>query len=513
MLVKTKRKPFLLIIMDGFGVSTSIWGNAIKSARTPHLDHYFSHFPYAELDASSHAVGLPKGNQGSSEVGHLNIGAGRLVEQEEVFIDHSIANKDFFTNESLLKTIDDVKKNNSKLHIMGLLQDQGVHAHQDHLFALMRLCAYRGIKPILHIFTDGRDTPPRSTKKYFKKLLIVMKKYNAVIGTVMGRYFSMDRDNRWDRTKIAFDGIVNAQGQRESNWENAIDMAYSHKEDDEFITPKIIGDYNGMNKDDGVIFFNYRLDRPRQLTQAIVEKDFKNFNRGKYDLFKSLSFCAMTPYYPNMNARIAFPTENHVNVLGEYVSKLGLKQLRIAETEKYAHVTFFFNDKKDKPFKNEDRILIPSPRIATYDLQPEMSALKISTTLVKELRKQKYDLIILNFANCDMVGHTGNFDATVKAVEVVDKCVNHLVEEVMTLDGNVLITADHGNAEKMMDKFGKPITSHTTAKVPLCLVGEAALRYRRLVPGKLGDIAPTILKIMDVEIPNEMTGNVLVRGQ
>lgn len=497
-----KMKPLVLIIMDGFGIRKERKGNAIAAAKTPNLDKYFKENPFSLLKASGEPVGLPKGFQGSSEVGHLNMGAGRIVEQEEVRINNSIKDETFFKKKSFLKAIKNAKINKTNLHIMGLLQDQGVHSHQDHLFALLKLCHQEKIVPLLHIFTDGRDTMPKSANKFFKQLETVMEKYPAEIKTIMGRYYAMDRDHRWKRTKLAYDALMYGKGVIVRSWKQALREAYNKDETDEFIRPKIIGKYFGVKKNDSLIFFNYRSDRTRQLTQSFIEKKFNFFKRD----FKKVLFVGMAEYYKDMPAKIAFEKDRLKNVLAEVLSRRNKRQLKVAETEKYAHVTFFFNDEIEKPFDGEDRILIPSPRIPTYDSQPEMSAYKITKAVLKEIKKDMYDVIIINFANCDMVGHTGVFRSTVKAVEVVDDCIGQVVSKVLEYDGTIILTADHGNAELMVDDKKNIITSHTTNRVPFCVINS---EFSRVKNGKLGDIAPTILRILDLNIPKEMTGEEL----
>jgi len=497
------RKPVVLIVMDGFGLRDEKEGNAIATANTPNLDKLFKEGLLSKLKAHGEAVGLPTGYQGSSEVGHLNIGAGRVVYQTQVLISKSIETEEFFGNKAFLKAINNVKKNKSHLHIMGLLQDQGVHAHQNHLFALLKMCTEHRVKPFIHVFTDGRDTLPKSTSVYLEALEEQMKKYPAQIKTIIGRYYAMDRDNRWDRINEAFKALESAESKNKvKNWREAINFAYEKGETDEFIKPIIIGDYDGISEKDSIIFLNYRGDRARQITKAFTEPKFNEFKRKKNDI----TYVCMAEYYKDVPALIAFKRPNMKNILSEYLSKNNKKALHAAETEKYAHVTFFFNGEIEKPFLGEDRILIPSPKVATYDLQPEMSAAKITTAVLKAMDEKEYDFIIMNYANCDMVGHTGIFKAAVKAVETVDECIGKIVKKVFEKKGVLLITGDHGNAEEM-GIGGKIITSHSTNLVPLCVLGT---KFTKLKDGKLGDIAPTILKIMGMQIPKEMTGKVLI---
>jgi 2,3-bisphosphoglycerate-independent phosphoglycerate mutase len=498
-----KKQPIILIIMDGIGLSKTRKGNAVLNAQKPNLEFYFNHYPYCQLQAAGEPVGLPKGFMGSSEVGHSNLGAGRIVEQEEVRITKAIKNNEFFKNKAFLAAINNAKQHHSNLHIMGLLQDKGVHALQEHLFALLKLCKQQKIVPYLHIFTDGRDSPQTSAIGYFKQLEKIMKKYPAEIKTVIGRYYAMDRDNRWNRTKVAYEAIEKGTGFRVENYKEALLSSYRHNESDEFIRPKIIGGYQGLKTNDSVICFNYRSDRGRQITKALIENHFARFKRHK----KSIFFVGMTRYYENMPGLAAFEKPHLTNILGEFCENKGFNQLRIAETEKYAHVTYFFNCEQQTPFKNEKRILIPSPKVATYDLQPEMSAHKITNAVCREIAKKKHELMILNFANGDMVGHTGVYKATVQAVEVVDECVKKVVDKMLSTGGIAIITADHGNAEKMLDEKGQAVTSHTTNPVPFCIVGYDC----ELKNGKLGDVAPTILEIWNEEQPEEMTGKSLIR--
>ncbi|MFH1505574.1 MAG: 2,3-bisphosphoglycerate-independent phosphoglycerate mutase [archaeon] len=499
-----KKTPVILIIMDGVGVSKIKKGNAVLNADTPNIDHFFTKYPYTTLKASGEDVGVPKGFMGSSEVGHSNLGAGRKVLQEEVRIDRAIRNRQFFKDKAFLAAIKNVKQHNSRMHIMGLLQDKGVHALNEHLFALMKLCHQNKIKPYLHIFTDGRDSLPTSAISYFRQLEKVMKKYPAEIKTITGRYFAMDRDNRWKRTKLAYEAIDKGEGFPVDSYREALSTAYRHGETDEFIKPKIIGEYKGLETHDSLIFFNYRSDRGRQLTQALLEPKFARFKRQR----KSLFFVGMTRYYLGMPGLAAFEKPHLANIMGEFCEKHGLKQLRIAETEKYAHVTYFFNNENPEPFIGEKRILIPSPKVATYDLQPEMSAYKICQAVCKEIAKKKYDFIVLNYANGDMVGHTGVYKAAIKAVEVVDECVKRVVDKMSSIGGISIITADHGNAEKMLDSEGQVVTSHTTNPVPFCIVGyDCDLKSS----GKLGDVAPTILEMWNEDQPKEMDGNSLIR--
>lgn len=503
------KRPIALIIMDGFGINPSEYGNAIKAANTPNLDRIFSTCPTTKIGASGLNVGLPDGQMGNSEVGHTNIGAGRIVYQELTRITKSIQDGDFFENEVLKAAVENVKAKGTALHLMGLLSDGGVHSHNTHLYALLELAKRNGIdKVYVHCFMDGRDVPPTSGKEYVKEL---QKKLNEIgvgkIATVMGRYYAMDRDNRWERVAKAYDAIVNGEGVKNPDPVAAVEESYKNDVTDEFIVPVVCAENAEVSKDDSVIFFNFRPDRARELTRTLVDPDFNGFERKKG--FFPLKYVCMTQYDAAMpNVDVAFKPEKLTNTFGEYISNLGLTQLRIAETEKYAHVTFFFNGGVEKTFPGEDRVLIPSPKVATYDIQPEMSAYKVTDEVVARINSDKYDVIILNFANCDMVGHTGVFDAAVKAVEAVDECVGRVTKAIADKGGVTLITADHGNADKMIDEDGSAFTAHTTNLVPFAVVGkDCELRDG----GRLADIAPTMLEIMGIDIPSEMTGESLIK--
>lgn len=503
------KKPLALIIMDGFGINPSERGNAIKAANTPNLDRIFSTCPTTKIGASGLNVGLPDGQMGNSEVGHTNIGAGRVVYQELTRITKSIQDGDFFENEALKAAVENVKAKGTALHLMGLLSNGGVHSHNTHLYALLELAKRYSIdKVFVHCFMDGRDVPPTSGKDFVKEL---QEKINEIgigkIATVMGRYYAMDRDNRWERVAKAYDAIVNGEGVKNPDPVAAVEKSYKNDVTDEFIVPVVCAENAGISKDDSVIFFNFRPDRARELTRTLVDPDFNGFERKKG--FFPLTYVCMTQYDATMpNADVAFKPEKLTNTFGEYISKLGLTQLRIAETEKYAHVTFFFNGGVEKTYPGEDRVLVPSPKVATYDLQPEMSANKVTDEVVARIKSGNYDVIVLNFANCDMVGHTGVFDAAVKAVETVDNCVGRVTKAIADMGGVSLITADHGNADKMIDDDGSAFTAHTTNLVPFAVVGkDCELREG----GKLADIAPTMLEIMGIDIPSEMTGESLIK--
>jgi len=505
------KKPLALIIMDGFGINPSDYGNAIKAAKKPNLDRLMKTCPNTKIGASGLNVGLPDGQMGNSEVGHTNIGAGRIVYQELTRITKSVSDGDFYGNAAFKAAIDNCKANGAALHIMGLLSDGGVHSHNSHLYALIELAKRSGLnKVFVHCFLDGRDVPPSSGKGYVAGLSEKLRKTGTgKIATVMGRYYAMDRDNRWERVSKAYDAIVNGEGVKNPDPVAAVEASYKNGVTDEFVVPVVCADNAEISKGDSVIFFNFRPDRAREITRTLVDPDFNGFERKKG--FFPLTYVCMTQYDATMpNVLVAFKPQSLKNTFGEYVSKKGLTQLRIAETEKYAHVTFFFNGGVETSFPGEDRVLIPSPKVATYDLQPEMSAIKVTDAVVERINSGKYDVIILNFANCDMVGHTGVFDAAVKAVETVDGCVGRMTKAIADMGGVSLITADHGNADKMMEDDGSPFTAHTTNLVPFIVVGRDC-RLRE--GGKLADIAPTMLDIMGMEIPSDMDGVSLIENR
>ncbi len=508
-------KPICLIILDGWGLSEQIEGNAIKLAKTPHMDNYYKTYPNTRLNASGEAVGLPEGQMGNSEVGHLNIGAGRVVCQEFTRINKEIKNGGFFKNKVLIKTIENVKKNNSCLHLIGLVSDGGVHSHIKHLKALIDLASDYKIKDLfIHAFLDGRDVPPRSAVPFLNEVDDYLKKKGiGRIATVSGRYYGMDRDNRWDRVKKSYDALVYRKGKEFKTAAEVVKTSYSNNIDDEFVIPSIVESKDNekakIKSGDSVIFFNFRPDRARQLTRAFISDSFKGFDRGQKP--PKVHFVCMTQYDKTFNALVAFPPQEIKNTLGEVISNNNLKQLRIAETEKYAHVTFFFNGGLEKPFRGEDRILIPSPEVATYDLKPEMSAFEVTDAVVSKIKLKKYDVIILNFANPDMVGHTGHIDAAIKAIEAVDKCVGRVVEELITSGGLALITADHGNAEEMINHVDKRvITAHSISSVPFLICNSKIKLKDKNNNFKLSDIAPTILDLLKIEKPEEMTGKSLL---
>ncbi len=495
-----------LIIMDGYGISDNTTNNAVKMAETPNLDRIHREYPTTFINASGRAVGLPEGLMGNSEVGHLNIGAGRVIYQDLTMIDKSIEDGDFFKNESLKLAMDSLTDNNA-LHLVGLTSNGGVHSHINHLFSLMEMAKKKNIKKVyIHVITDGRDCPPDSGKGFISQIEEKIKELGiGAIATVVGRYYYMDRDNRWERVEKGYNVVFNAVGARFSSASGGITASYKNGVTDEFVEPIVVGDYQGVKDGDSVIFYNYRGDRAREISHAILDEDFDKFARIR----KEITYVGMTQYDVKLQGiHTAFPPKDIKNTLGEYLSSIGMSQLRIAETEKYAHVTFFFNGGVEKPNEGEDRILIPSPKVATYDLKPDMSALEVTDKALAEVGK--YDVIILNFANCDMVGHTGVVPAVVTAVETVDTCVNRMVEKVLSVGGTVLLTADHGNAETMTLEDGSPCTSHTTNLVPFTVIGE---KYKdaKLKDGKaLCDIAPTLLEVLGVEQPVEMTGETIL---
>lgn len=508
------KKPVVLCIMDGFGYNPSDYGNAIVAAKTPRLDEIFQNNPMTYIGASGMDVGLPDGQMGNSEVGHTNIGAGRVVYQELTRITKSIQDGDFFQNEAFLKAIENCKQNDSALHLIGLLSDGGVHSHNTHLYALLEFAKRNGLKKVfVHALLDGRDVPPASGVEYIAQLENKMSEIGVgKIATVMGRFYAMDRDNMWDRVGMAYNAMVNREGISTDSAVDAVKKSYETIDEDgknltdEFVMPTVCDGGAPISSNDSVIFFNFRPDRAREITRTFVDPNFNGFERKA---FFPLCYVCMTQYDAQMpNVDIAFKPEALTNTMGEYLSKLGKTQLRIAETQKYAHVTFFYNGGEEKTYPGEDRILIDSPKISTFDLKPEMSAYEVCDAACEQILSGKYDVVILNYANCDMVGHTGIFDAAVKAVEAVDTCVGKLTDAVMQMDGVILITADHGNADKMYEDDGSPFTAHTTNPVPLVVVGKACKLKQS--GGRLCDLSPTMLDIMGIEQPKEMTGVSLI---
>lgn len=507
--------PVALLILDGWGRAEPGPGNAVAAARTPHLDALFARYSSTTLAASGLDVGLPDGQMGNSEVGHLNIGAGRIIYQDLTKISKSISDGDFFANPALLAAMRSVAGGQGKLHLMGLLSDGGVHSHNTHLYALIKMAREEGVKEILiHPFLDGRDTPPRSAAHYLAELEAEMGRLGAGrIATIIGRYYAMDRDNRWERVERAWRALVQGEGQVAADSATAIAAAYGAGQNDEFVEPWIIAPPDQapatMNDNDAVIFFNFRSDRAREITRALTDPAFTAFARARLPRFAA--YVCMAEYDESFPLPVAFPSESYPHLLGEVVAAAGLAQLRIAETEKYAHVTFFFNGGSEVPSPGEDRVLIPSPKeVATYDLQPAMSAVAVTDAALERLQTGRYALIILNFANPDMVGHTGIIPAAVSAMETVDACVGRLVTALLAAGGTALITADHGNCEQMTDAEGKPHTAHTANRVPLLLVDPAQRSLRQDESGRLADLAPTILELLDLPKPPEMTGKSLL---
>ncbi len=510
------KRPVVLCIMDGFGNNPSEYGNAIKAAKTPRLDELAAKYPMTYIGASGMDVGLPDGQMGNSEVGHTNIGAGRVVYQELTRITKSIQDGDFFENEAFLGAVENCKKNNSALHLIGLLSDGGVHSHNTHLYGLLELAKKNGLdKVYVHALLDGRDVPPASGVEYIEQLESKMQEIGVgKIATVMGRFYAMDRDNIWDRVGMAYNAMVNGDGIKAGSAVEAVKASYEAIDGDgkhltdEFVMPAVICGAQSIKENDSVIFFNFRPDRAREITRTFVDPDFNGFERKN---FFPVYYVCMTQYDAEMpNVHVAFKPEALVNTMGEIVSKNNLTQLRIAETQKYAHVTFFYNGGEEKVYPGEDRILIDSPKISTFDLKPEMSAYEVCDAACEQILSGKYDVVILNYANCDMVGHTGIFDAAVKAVETVDECVGKLTDATLKMNGVILITADHGNADKMYEDDGSPFTAHTTNPVPLIVVGYGNDFKLKEKGGKLCDLSPTMLDIMGVEKPKEMTGVSLI---
>jgi len=505
-------KPIILIIRDGWGYSEDHEMNAVFTARTPFTDYIKGKYPNTLIKSSGLAVGLPDGQMGNSEVGHLNLGAGRVVYQSISRIDKSIEDGDFIENKEFLKAIENVNKNNSSLHLLGLLSDGGVHSHINHLKALLKLAHSKGVKKVfIHAFLDGRDVPPRCAQKYFDDIESFCDSLGCgKIASISGRYYSMDRDKRWDRVELSYLSLTEEKGFHASSATEALKMAYERGEDDEFVKPTVIIKGSSIKDDDSIIFFNFRPDRARELTYAFNLDDFEGFKRS---LYPKTYYVCMTQYdeaYPDIP--VAYSKQYLSNLLGDILSKNGLKQLRIAETEKYAHVTYFFNGGDEAPFKNEDRILVHSPKVATYDLQPEMSAPEVTKKVLEAIDSDKYSVIILNFANGDMVGHTGVFDAAVKAIETVDSAQQQIYNKIVKeKNGIMLITSDHGNAEKMWDEStNSPFTAHTTNPVEFIVVSPEN-KYILRDGGKLADVSPTILKLLNIKKPDEMTGESLIK--
>ena len=510
------KKPLLLMILDGWGINPDENANAIAQAKTPNMTRLMAEFPSSEIDGSGMSVGLPAGQMGNSEVGHTNIGAGRVVYQDLTRISKSIDDGDFFENPVLLDAMRKAKEGSGRLHLSGLLSDGGVHSHDTHLYALIEMAKRQGVKDIfVHCLLDGRDTPPQSGADYLERLENEMKRIGAgKVATVIGRYYAMDRDNRWERVEKAYRAIVFGEGNPFTSSDAAIRESYEAGVTDEFVLPSVILEggipLGRLCDGDAFIFFNFRSDRAREITRTFTDPQFNAFERGIWPQLSS--YVCMTSYDETFGLPIAFGADGLVNIFGEVISKAGLTQLRIAETEKYAHVTFFFNGGRENPFPGEDRALIPSPKeVSTYDQKPEMSAYLVTDELLKRLDQDKYDVIILNFANADMVGHTGIFSAAVQAVEAVDACVGKLIEKLKEKGGIAIITADHGNAEMMKDEHGGPHTAHTCDMAPLVLVDDSR-KGAKLRRGVLADLAPTMLELLGIPQPAEMTGKSLLAG-
>ena len=501
------KKPIALIIMDGYGINKETEGNAIAMAKTPNLDKFLAEYPNTQLSASGLDVGLPDGQMGNSEVGHTNIGAGRVVYQMLVKITKDINEGKINDIKALSDAMDAAKANGGALHLMGLLSNGGVHSHNEHLYGLLRMAKKKGLdKVYIHTFLDGRDVPPTSGADFMQALENEIKEIGVgSIATIMGRFYAMDRDNAWDRVQKAYDAIVKGEGVQENDAVAAVKNSYENNVTDEFVIPTVVDKNGRVKENDSVIFFNFRPDRARQITRTFVDPDFNGFERTYFPV----NFVCMTQYDESMpNVTVAYPPESLEMTFGEYISKKGLTQLRIAETQKYAHVTFFFNGGEEQQFKGEDRILIKSPDVATFDMKPEMSAYEVTDAVVEAIDDEKFDVIILNYANCDMVGHTGIIDAAIKAVESVDECVGRTVNAILKKNGQVIITADHGNADCLIDPVTKaPFTAHTTNPVPMILIGAGDVKLKM---GRLCDLCPTMLDLMGLEKPEQMTGESLI---
>lgn len=506
-------KPVALIILDGFALRDEVQGNAVAQARKPNFDRYWQSFPHTTLAAYGEAVGLPDGQMGNSEVGHLNIGAGRIVYQDLTRVNKAIREGTFFENEVMLGAIRHTKQHGSKLHLYGLLSDGGVHSHIDHLFALLELAKREQVKEVyIHAFLDGRDVAPDSARKYIEQLLAKIEELGVgQLATLQGRYYAMDRDRRWERVEKAYRAMVYGEGPAYRDPIQAIEESYAKSIYDEFVVPTVLVDDRGepiglISDDDAIIFYNFRPDRAIQISQVFTNKDFRGFDRGP-GFPKNLYYVCLTHFSETVDGYVAYKPTNLDNTLGEVLTQQGLKQLRIAETEKYPHVTFFFSGGREAAFPGETRILIDSPKVATYDLKPEMSAYEVTERLLQEIGKDEHDVIILNYANPDMVGHSGLLEPTIKAVEAVDECLGQVVDAILAKGGVAIITADHGNADLVVDEDNKPYTAHTTNPVP-CIITQEGLELRE--GGILADLAPTLLDILDIEQPEEMTGQSLI---
>ncbi|SES69479.1 2,3-bisphosphoglycerate-independent phosphoglycerate mutase [Salinibacillus kushneri] len=510
----SKDKLAALIILDGFALRDEEKGNAVKQANTPNFDRYWNQFPHTQLQASGKAVGLPEGQMGNSEVGHLNIGAGRVVYQSLTRINLSIEDQSFFQNEQFNDVVQHVKSKDKALHIFGLLSDGGVHSHIEHLFALLKMAADNGLEKVyVHAFLDGRDVGPKTGSTYINQTEEKMKEYGVgQFATISGRYYAMDRDKRWERIELAYRAMVYGEGPKFNNPHEVLEDAYEDEVFDEFVIPAVMTDDNGdpvatIDDEDAIIFYNFRPDRASQMTRTFTNPDFAGFDLGE-KAPKNVQFVMLTQYSDDIDANVAFGPNNLKNTIGEVVSKEGLTQLRIAETEKYPHVTYFMSGGREETFEGEDRILINSPKVATYDLKPEMSVYEVTDALVKDIEEDNHNVILLNFANPDMVGHSGRLEPTIKAIEAVDECLGRVVDKILEKGGHTVITADHGNSDEVITLDDKPMTAHTTNPVPVIVTKEGVeLREE----GILGDLSPTILDLLDVEKPIEMTGESLIK--
>jgi 2,3-bisphosphoglycerate-independent phosphoglycerate mutase len=508
------KSPVALIILDGFGLRGETKGNAVAQSKKPNFDRYWNTYPHNQLIASGEAVGLPEGQMGNSEVGHLNIGAGRIVYQSLTRVNVAIREGDFQMNETFLGAIENAKKNGKSLHLFGLLSDGGVHSHIRHLFALLKLAADQGLKKVyVHAFLDGRDVGPKTAKKYIEETQAKFKEYGVgEFATISGRYYSMDRDKRWDRVEKSYRAMVYGEGPTYSDPMDLVDDSYTHGIFDEFVIPSVMLGEDGkpvatIKDNDSVIFYNFRPDRAIQISNTFTNKDFRSFDRGPGHP-KDLYFVCLTHFSETVDGYVAFKPVNLDNTLGEVLSQNGLKQLRIAETEKYPHVTFFMSGGREAEFPGEDRILINSPKVATYDLKPEMSAYEVTDALVADIEADGHDAILLNFANPDMVGHSGMLEPTIKAIEAVDECLGRVVDAILAKGGTAIITADHGNSDEVVTLEGQPMTAHTTNPVPV-IVTKKGIELRD--GGILGDLAPTMLDLLGVEKPSEMTGTSIIK--
>ncbi|NGP45316.1 2,3-bisphosphoglycerate-independent phosphoglycerate mutase [Bacillaceae bacterium SIJ1] len=510
------KKPVALIILDGFACRDEVKGNAVAQAKKPNFDRYWSNYPHTTLTACGEAVGLPDGQMGNSEVGHLNIGAGRIVYQSLTRVNKSIREGDFYENETIQGAVNHVLEKDSRaLHIFGLLSDGGIHSHIHHLYAILKYASEKGLKKIyIHGFLDGRDVAPQSAEKFIAELKEKMAEYGVgEIATISGRYYAMDRDNRWDRVEKSYRSMVYGEGPAYESAEACVKDHYEQEIYDEFVLPSVItkdGEPTAtIQDDDAVIFYNFRPDRAIQISRAFTNEDFREFDRGEAAP-KNLYFVCLTQFSETVDGYVAFKPVNLDNTMGEVLSQAGKKQLRIAETEKYPHVTFFFSGGREAPFEGEERILIDSPQVATYDLKPEMSAYEVKDALLEALDRDEFDAIILNFANPDMVGHSGKLEPTIKAVEAVDECLGEVVDKIVEKDGVALITADHGNSDEVITVDDQPMTAHTTNPVPLILT---QANHTLKEGGKLGDLMPTMLEVMGIEKPKEMTGESLIQNE